>query len=120
MAAANCAAAVCAIRNPIRIISSRVQFPYACISLSLLLMCSDCEQIGACKVSYLSGYSCLSRLNSSSMVSRGLSLMSSMFSHPMTGTMCIQRCRCRSGDTCLQVKILTPVWKISFRLWEAC
>ena len=36
------------------------------------------------KAACLSGYSCFRRLNSSSIVSRGLSLMSSMFSHPMT------------------------------------
>ena len=34
----------------------------------------------------LSGYSCFRRLNSSSIVSRGLSLMSSIFSHPITFT----------------------------------
>ena len=41
-------------------------------------------QYFSCMLLYLSGYSIFRRLNSSSMVSKGLSLMSSMFSHPIT------------------------------------
>ena len=37
-----------------------------------------------CSARDLSGYSCFSCLNSASMVSRGRSLISSMFSHPIT------------------------------------
>ena len=48
---------------------------------------------------YLSGYSFFSLLNSSSMVSKGLSLMSSMFSQPMT---CKERCRANSITHCRQ------------------
>lgn len=69
------------------------------------------------KMTYLSGYSAFKRAISSSMVSRDLSEMSSIFSHPITSLLSLPFSFAYRGvtfTTCIQRKFFEQVWDSRF------